>query len=323
MKKVGVLKFEAVTYEHAARLSGSSLWDVSRDPNLLAAALQKALDTYHNDICVVGMDLYNVEIEAYGVSILKPADDGLPIAGPPILHSLEDILTLTLNPATDGRMPMMLETADKLARQNPDVDIRIPIAGPFTNACHLVGMETMIFALVSEPDLVQSALRHLAENSLKYVRAALEKNFSFTIFESTAAPPLVSPDLFEAYIHPALKKIIDVVNTDDGADAQLIIGGDAMHLVEALCESGAAYVICPMETDQASFMSRIPSGCDMHVRLNMNPAVFLPDKVEAARQEARRVLGIAEQYDHTSIGAIIPSDGDPKIVHEVIEIVSR
>ncbi len=318
------MKFEAVTYEHAARLLGRSLWDVSRDPDLLATALQKALDTYHNTICVVGMDLYNVEIEAYGVNILKAAaDDDLPFAGPPILDSLEKILTLSLNPGTDGRMPMMLETADNLARHNQDVDIRIPIAGPFTNACHLVGMENMIFALVSEPDIVESALRHLAENSLKYVRAAMERGLSITIFESTAAPPLVSPDLFGAYILPSLKKIITEINHSESSDAQLIIGGDAMHLVDALCDSGAAYVICPMETDQEAFMSRIPMGCDMHVRLNMNPAVFLPDRIEAAREEAQRVLSIAERYENTSIGTIIPIDADPKIVHEIAGIIQK
>ncbi len=310
------MKFEPISYDHAAKLINTRPWEVSRDPELLGAALQRALDEYQVDTCVVGLDIYNVEIEAYGCTIVDSGDNGVPAAGTPILDEIDQILSLQFNPAVDGRMPMLLRAARTLADDNPDVDIRIPLSGPFTIACHLLGMENMICSLFAEPESAVSALTHLAENQLIYARAAQDLGFSISLFESSVSPPLLSPQLFTGRVLPSIAKIIDGVH----CDVQLIIGGNTVHIVDALRSSGAAYLICPVETDQKAFMDRVAEDPEILVRVNMNPGVFLPGKRDAALREAERVLQLAEVRKSTSIGSLLPYDADSAIVHEVARL---
>ncbi len=315
------MKFEPISFEHAAKLIGALPWDVSRNSDLLTAAQQRALEVYNSDRCFVGLDIYNIEIEAYGCTIIKPDDNGVPVAGEPIVENADRLLSLELNPSRDGRIPMILEAAEKLARKNPRVDIRIPISGPFTIGCHLLGMENMICELFTNAQSTEAALMHLADNQVRYAKAALEMGFSIALFESSVTPPLLSPRLFTDSVAPCLNRILEVCRSDSSRDTQLIIGGDTVLIAEEMCSLGASYIICPVETDQENFMSRISSEQGIHVRINMNPSVFRRGMQEDARAEAMRVLRIAERYANTSIGTLIPFDADSQLICEISELL--
>lgn len=315
------MKFEPISYDHAASLIGRSPWEVSRDADLLAAAHQQAMKTYGCEGCVVGIDIYNVEAEIYGCEIVEPGGNGVPTAGEPILSGLEQIMPLQLDPSQDGRIPMILEAAEKIARDHPGAEVRIPLSGPFSIASHLLGMENMIIELFTNPEATEAALMHLAGNQLAYVRAAVEKGFSISLFESSVTPPLLSPQMFADSVAPALEKILKGSDGHPRPDSQLIIGGDTVEILGAMSSLSPAYIICPVETDQEEFMSRVIASQQMTVRINMNPAVLLPGKEEAAMAEAKRVLDLAGRYDHTSTGTLIPFDADPEIVKEVADFI--
>ena len=174
------MKFEPISYDHAARLIGRRPWDVSRDAELLASAHHEAMKTYRCDGCIVGLDIYNVEIEAYGCEIIDPGENGVPVAGKPIFSKVREFMPLQLDPSRDGRIPMVLKAAQRIAEKNPDAEVRIPLSGPFTIACHLLGMENMICELFTNPEPTVAALMHLAENQLQYVRIAVEMGFKIS-----------------------------------------------------------------------------------------------------------------------------------------------
>ncbi len=60
------MKFEPFSYEHAAYLIEKRPWDVSRDYELLVSAHLEEMKVYKSDTCIMGLDIYNVEAEAYG-----------------------------------------------------------------------------------------------------------------------------------------------------------------------------------------------------------------------------------------------------------------
>jgi uroporphyrinogen-III decarboxylase len=287
----------------------------------MAAAHQKALDVYGANVCVVGVDLYNVEIEVYGCAIIEPVGNGVPVAGSPVFDEADALLGLQLDPAVDGRMPMILETAAKLARTNPGAEVRVPLAGPFTIACHLLGMENTICELFTDPESTGAALMHLAENQLRYARAAQARGIPVSVFESSVTPPLLSPQLFAERVLPALRMVIAGFQSGPVAETQLIIGGDTVQIAKAIASSGADYIICPVETDQEAFMARLDPDRTQHVRVNMNPAVFLSGRRSDALDEAKRARGIAARYSNTSVGSLLPVDADPGIVLEVKALV--
>ncbi len=315
------MKFEPISYDHAARLIDRSPWNVSREAYLLATAHLEAMSAYGCDGCIVGIDIYNVEAEAYGCEIAEPSGNGVPVAGKPVLGNMEEIISLQLDPSVDGRIAMILEAAEQIAGKNPEAEVRIPMSGPFTIACHLLGMENMICELFSNPELTEAALMHLAENQLSYVRAAVEKGFKISLFESSVTPPLLSPQMFSDSVVPALDRILNGLNGSLQSDSQLIIGGDTVQILDGISSLAPSYIICPVETDQEKFMSQVSGDQAMTVRINMDPSVFLPGNGDAAMIEAKRVLDLAKRYNNTSTGTLIPFDADPHIINEVANFI--
>ncbi len=309
------MKFEPVCYDHAASLIDKRPWDVSRDQDLLVAAQQAAMNTYHYDVSVVGLDIYNVEIEAYGCPILDSGDNGVPAAGDPIFTDPDDLLALELAPAKHGRIPMILDAARQIAEQNPDAEVHIPMSGPFTIACHLLGMENAICNLAMEPDRMTAALEQLAANQQKFARLADSKGFGISLFESSVTPPLLSPAMFGKVVAPALRQILEGLNRP----TQLIIGGDTIHILEDLLNLQPNYIICPVETDQVKFLSRVPAGPT--VRVNMAPAVFQAGRMNDSLQEAERVFRLASTHSNTTVGSLIPYDADPEVVSRTADWV--
>lgn len=311
------MKFEPISCDHAARLIDKRPWEVSRSAELLAEAQLAAMETYACDMSVVGVDIYNVEIEAYGCDVLDSGGTGVPIAGDPICEEVDDLLELNFDPEKDGRMPMILEAAKIIRERNPSAKISIPMSGPFTVACHLIGMEDMICELFTDLEPTVEGLMHLAENQLKYARYAVEQGFNIALFESSVTPPLLSPELFNKGVVPALAKVIDGIRTFRDAEVQLIIGGNTSPIIDGIQSLSPSYYICPARTDQVEFMSQVRIQPAQIVRINMNPAVFLPGRQKVALEEAQRVLDLAKDFPFTTIGSLMPFDADIEVVRSV------
>ena len=78
------IPFSPSIYEHAARWAGRSPWDVSRDPELLFEGHRRAYLEYGHTPIVVGIDIYNLEAEAYGAEVAHPEGDGIPAIHEPL-----------------------------------------------------------------------------------------------------------------------------------------------------------------------------------------------------------------------------------------------
>ncbi len=91
------IPFSPSVYEHAAALIGRSPWEVSRNPELLFAGHQAAYRKYHHTPVVVGVDIYNLEAEAYGAEVRVPGGNGIPAITQPLF---EDVEQATQNEST-------------------------------------------------------------------------------------------------------------------------------------------------------------------------------------------------------------------------------
>lgn len=70
------IPFTPAVYENAARFTGRSPWEVSRDPELLHAGHRAAYLEYRHQPIAVGIDIYTLEAEAYGAVVEKPVGNG-------------------------------------------------------------------------------------------------------------------------------------------------------------------------------------------------------------------------------------------------------
>src|ERR1035441_9899618 len=84
------IAFTPAVYEHAARFVGRTPAEVSRDAEILFQAHRAAYLEYRHQPIAVGIDIYNLEAEAYGAKVEQMEGDAIPAIHQPLLESLED-----------------------------------------------------------------------------------------------------------------------------------------------------------------------------------------------------------------------------------------
>lgn len=311
--------FTPAVYEHAAKLIGRTPWDVSRSTGLLVEAHEAAYRLYHHDPVIVGIDIYNLEAEAYGAVVEQPSGTGIPSICGHRCATIADVCSLTpFDAKTDGRLPMIIEAARTLKDRLPDAVVMVPLSGPFSIASNLVGFDTLLMDVMVDPEATLEALMHLVKNELAFAREAKANGLGITLFESAATPPLISPDMFNDVELPALKALIGGCNDIMGHPVSCVIGGDTAPILESLLQTGVGYVICPSETDQHAFMETMKAYPEVMVRVNMNPEIISRGETGAIDAEVDRVLEVAGGRKQVCIGTgVLPFESDPQVVHHI------
>ena len=193
-------------YEHAAFLIGRTPWEVSRDGELIFQAHAEAYRRYRQTPVMPGIDIYNLEAEAYGGVVEKPGGVGIPAICKPAFHSVDELAQLKpLDPSRSGRIPMIIDVARRLAREFPEAVIRTPVSGPFSIASNLVGFETLLCEVADRPRQAAAALMHLVDGQVEFAKELKAAGVDVAFFESAACPPLLSPRQFREVELPALK----------------------------------------------------------------------------------------------------------------------
>jgi len=297
------IAFSPSVYEHAAFLIGMTPWEVSRDMELLCKAHRTAYETYNHSPIVVGIDIYNVEAEAYGCVVRKPDGYGIPAITKGLFNSIEE--TKSLKPfdiLIDGRIRMIIESGIQLANEFPDADVRIPVSGPFSIAVSLMGLSDLLENTVLSPIQVRNFLKSLVEGQIRLCQAVVDAGLDVAFFESAAAPPLLSPRYFHEVELPALKETMERVGEVVGHPVPCIIGGDTEPILDDILSTGTGFIICPAETDQGKFMRKFGERTDVKVRVNMNPHIVASGSKDEIIAEIDRILTLARRRSNVLLG---------------------
>ena len=320
------IQFAPSVYEHAARVIGESPWEVSRSCDLLSQGHIEAFRLYNHCPIVVGIDIYNLEAEAYGAAVDKPAGNGIPAISRHPYDSVKELLSLEpFDPQCDGRIPMVIDAAKRTADKCPRTEVKIPLSGPFSLAANLVGFESLLCEIQTDPDLVAEALMHLVAGQVEFCREVVRNGLDIAFFESAATPPLISPDNFRDIELGALEKIMAETSAVVGHPVPCIMGGDTLPILDYILKTGTGYVCCPAKTDQRKFMEKMQAHPDVTVRINMDPGGLTSKNFDDVKKEVDRVLALAENRQNVCIGTgCLPYEADPDMVLEAREyILSR
>lgn len=311
-------------YEHAARFVGRSPWDVSRDADLLYTAHAEAYRCYRHTPIMPGIDIYNLEPEAYGAPVSLPVGENIPAIGSHIFASARALLDLPpLDPAHAGRIPMQIGVAQRLRDAFPEAYIRVPISGPFSIASNLVGFNTLLFEAISEPQWVADALMHLVDGQVAFARAVKQAGVDVAFFESAACPPLLSPELFRQIELPALKAVLRRIADVVEHPVPCIIGGNTEPIMDMMMETGTGYLICPFETNQARFMERIRDRIDIRVRVNGDLRVIAGGTWDQITADADRLMRLVKDRPNVCLGTgALPYETPPENVLKLMEYVA-
>ena len=319
------IAFTPVVYEHAARFVRRTPWEVSRDADLLFEGHRRAFLEYHHQVIAVGIDIYNLEAEAYGAKVEACGGDAIPAIQEPLLRSLEDGLTLPpFDPARDGRIAMVLAVGQRLRREFPEADVRIPVAGPFSIAFNLRGISQLCEDALERPDDTAKLLLRLADHQTVLCRAIAAAGLDVAFFESAAAPPILSPRLFREVELPALKHVLARGAECIGHPLPCIMGGNTFPILDDLLSTGTSYLACNIETNQAAFVERV-TRTHPHIKLRVN----LDPGVVACREPARiyagidRVLAITRGNPNCVMGTgAMPLETPPENIRLIREYIA-
>ena len=289
------IPFTPVIYEHAARFVGRSPWDVSRDPELMFEGHRRAYLEYHHQVIAVAIDIYNLEAEAYGAKVEASTADAIPAIHHPLLSSVEEGIALKpFDPDRDGRIAMLISVAQRLKREFPDADVRLPVGGPFSIAFNLRGINDLCMDAACCPEELAKMLMRLAENQAGLCKAVAKAGLDVAFFESAAAPPILSPAQFHELEMPALRRVLEIASDAVGHPVPCISGGNTYPVLDDILSTGTNYLVCNVETNQKAFVERV-SRTHPHVkiRVNLDPGVVACHDAQRIYRAIDHVLDIA------------------------------
>jgi len=292
----------------------------------MARAHVEAYRLYEHRPIVVGIDIYNLEAEAYGAKIEQPSGNGIPAITSHPYSTTKELLGLeAFDPASDGRIPMALDVAERVASECPGADVRVPLSGPFSLATNLMGFENLLCEVYTDPAGVSAALGHLVAGQVGFCREVVRRGLDIAFFESAAAPPLLSPESFRDIELGPLMAIMQQTAEIVGHAVPCILGGDTYPILNYILQTGTGYVCCPVATDQKAFMKKMDAHPEVAVRINMDPRPIVSENMEAVKKEVDRVIALAENRRFVCIGTgCLPFETDPQMVLETKQyILSR
>lgn len=309
------IRLSLSVYEHAARFVKGSPWEVSRDADLIWQAHREAYKLYRHFPVVIGIDIYNLEAEAYGCEVQNPGGNGIPAIENPLFPSIDEALRRIkpFNPRTDGRIPIVIQAGQRIKDEFPEADVRIPVSGPFSVAQNLLGLDRLLVEVVTHPDKVRSFLHKLIDGQIAFSQAVVDAGLDVAFFESAAAPPLLSPNHFRQIELPPLKRAIHEVGKIVGHPVPCIIGGDTEHIIPEMLETGTDFLICPSETDREAFLTKMREYPDVKVRVNLDPRIYTYGTKEEILAEVDKVIELAADRPNTLLGTgAIPYETPPE-----------
>ncbi|MFQ5420545.1 MAG: uroporphyrinogen decarboxylase family protein [Anaerolineae bacterium] len=167
---------------------------------------------YGLDLAFVDYDVYNIEAEALGQTMIWH-DDGTPDTDPtrPMITDPQDLPKIkTPDFENDGRFPTIM-AANKLYRRETGLEPVLQFCAPFSLAVNIRGFENLVTDMVMEPAFA----RHLFDRIIEEVLAPwilYQKNYfpqamSVSGSDAAASVPLLNVPMLREWVVPGIQRL--------------------------------------------------------------------------------------------------------------------
>jgi uroporphyrinogen decarboxylase len=300
-------------YEHKAALIGKSPAEVALDANLLVESVLAEYETYEPDMLTVGIDIYNVEAEAVGCKILFPdTKDAVPTIERRIFNDdgIDLGRLLAFDVEKTARLPLMLEACEKVnAKLGNTVPVRGAVSGPYSIAVGLMGIESAIMLVSSDPQCFDELMKYCTNVSINYAKAIVKRGLSVCVFDSYASPPLISPAIYENAVLPYIKRLSDALKAAGCGFSEYVIGGATNPIAEYMLKSGFDIILSDFSSDIEKFVNA--SGSARLIRRNISPFLIENGPQDELIAQVRQTKAVASMYDNVIIGTGVISYNCP------------
>lgn len=277
-KKPDRVPFVPSVYEHGAAVIGVTPSQASMDTDLMARATVDSFLVYGHDLITVGIDIYNIEAEAFGCSVKRFIDSSIPAID---VHPLGEMDTLNVSElrvpeegAAGNRLGLIIDASRKVMQEvGQETVVYACMGGPFSQAVELRGFDKFIIDMYETPSTVHELLEKTTALSVSHVCRLSTVGVGVNIYESWATLPLISPDIFRDFVVPYEKRIIRAVKEKFSTPAPAVImGGDTSVLIDFFIETDTSLVVADYMTDFAFMKRKIDAaGSGMVIRGCLDP----------------------------------------------------
>ena len=282
----------------AARSAGVTVNKARWDPQLSArVSVDYAMKT-ESDFVKPILDS-QVPFTDLGMQVRFPEDDYGMIPGH-IVETQEDVDKLAIfDPYKAEECPnftkVFVDALEETARIIPeDLHICGLSWGPITTAGYLMGTENMMFATMTDPDIVKSLIKKVTELVSGMERRMIDAGATLMwMADPTSSQDLISPDMFTEYSHDPIKKVIrDVKAMDSSIPAFVHICGNTLDTMKLLPDTGADCLSFDHAVDVKK--AKMNAGRSLALMGNIDPVQLImngtPEEIKA---EAYRIIDAA------------------------------
>lgn len=156
------------------------------------------------------------------------------------------------------------------------------VEGPCAEAADLRGINTLMCDFFENPDFVRDLFAWVIQLEIAFAKAQIEAGADI-IGVGDAAASLVGPHVYEEFVWPYEKRLVDAIH-DMGALVRLHICGDTRAILKGMGELGCAIV--DLDYPSSLALAREAMGPDQVLLGNLDPVSCLrnktPEQVTAA-----------------------------------------
>ena len=219
---------------------------------------------------------------------------------------------------------MLLQAAGRISEKiGKYCAVRVAASGPISIAAKLVGFEKLIIAVAMEQDSASKIIQFCEQLARQWCRSIRRAGHDAIIFDSFAAPPLISPRIYTETVLPLHRRIMSLLESLGQAERPLIIGGDTTALLGDLIQSQANMLICDFVADAEAFADALGRDGTIRIRRNIDPRVLSagPQETAAAADQLRNDLRLfARPIAGTGI---LPYKSDPECFRQFRRLVEK
>ena len=300
-------------YEHKAKLIGESVSQVAANSALLEQAVLAEYEMYQPDMLTVGLDIYNIEAEAFGAEVVfsdKP--DAVPSIKEKILKDVSEVDKLQMpHILTAGRIPLLLEASKNINLVlGKNVLVRGALSGPYSIAAELIGIEPLIMTMMTDQASFVKLLDFTTSFVIAYGKEYINNGISICLFDSQASPPLVSPEMFKTFLLPRYKKIAHEFKTAGCECSELVIGGQTDPIATSILNGGFDIVLCDFLCEVKSYFNDEVQSLPL-IRRNISPILIEQGDFEAIQPKITETKQLANDFNNLVIGTGVLSYNVP------------
>ncbi|NOQ18887.1 MAG: hypothetical protein GQ571_02835, partial [Desulfobacterales bacterium] len=202
-------------HEFAMKELGMNATEFFANPDLLVGGYLSVLERFGIDVPTVDYDVYNIEAEAIGQTVIYSEHDMPDVdRSDPLIKSRDDLKKIKKPDfASDGRLATVVEINNlfcELVGETPTLNF----CAPFSLAANIRGIEQLIMDILMEPDFASELFDRITEELLAPWILYLKEKFpgarGICGNDATSSLPIVNTGILRDWIVPYVQRLREI-----------------------------------------------------------------------------------------------------------------